>query len=59
MFLGDFSPLQSFFIMASVLVLIAIGASRCRRTIAANAAAEQRDGSAGEPIQRCELGNPE
>ena len=58
MFLGDFSPLQSFFIMASVLVF-AIGASRCQRTIAANAAAEQRDRSAGESIQRSELGNPE
>ena len=59
MFLVDVSPLQSFFIMASVLVLIAIGTSKCRRTIPANAAVEQRNRSTGEPIQRSELSNPE
>ena len=59
MFLVDFSPLQSFFIMASVLVLIAIGTLKRQRAITANAAAEQRNRSTGEPIQRSGLSNPE
>ena len=59
MFLVDFSPLQSFFIMASVLVLIAIGTSKRQRTITANAAVEQHNRPTGESIQRSELSNPE
>ena len=59
MFLVDVSPLQNFFIMASVLVLIAIGTRKCQRTITAYAATEQRNRSTGEPIQRSELSNPE
>ena len=59
MFLVDVSPLQSFLIAASVLVFIAIGTRKCQRTITANAAAEQRNRSTGEPIQRSELSNPE
>lgn len=59
MFLVDVSPLQSFFIMASVLVLIAIGTRKCQRTITANAAVEQHNRPTEEPIQRSELSDPE
>lgn len=59
MLLVDISPLQSFLIAASVLVLIAIGTLKRQRAITANAAAEQRNRSTGEPIQRSELSDPE
>ena len=59
MSLDAVSPLLSSLITAAVLVLIAIGTRKYHRTIAANAAVEQRKRSTWEFIQRSELNNPE